>query len=94
MPSHYDSLLGKIIAHGKDRAEAIARLERALSDTVIEGIPHTVNFHRQILADNNFRRGDVHTGFLAEFFARQEAQTFADGDPGQRQPDRKDPVLS
>jgi acetyl-CoA carboxylase biotin carboxylase subunit len=94
VPSNYDSLLGKIIAHGKDRAEAIARLDRALSETVIEGIPQTVNFHRQILADDAFRRGDVHTGFLVDFFARQEANAFADGDPGQRTPERKDPVTS
>jgi len=90
VPPNYDSLLGKIIAHGKDRAEAIARLERALAETVIEGIPHTVNFHRQILADESFRRGDVHTGLLADFFARQEADAFADNDPGQRHPERKD----
>jgi acetyl-CoA carboxylase biotin carboxylase subunit len=94
VPPNYDSLLGKIIAHGKDRAEAIARLERALADTVIEGIPHTVNFHRQILADESFRRGEVHTGFLADFFARQEALAFADGDPGHRHPERKDVVTS
>jgi acetyl/propionyl-CoA carboxylase alpha subunit len=61
---------------------------------VIEGIPHTVNFHRQILADESFRRGEVHTGFLADFFARQEALAFADGDPGQRHPERKDVVTS
>jgi acetyl-CoA carboxylase biotin carboxylase subunit len=71
VPPNYDSLLAKIIATGKDRAEAIARMERALAETVIEGIAHTTNFHRQIMADPAFRRGDVHTGFLPEFFARQ-----------------------
>jgi acetyl-CoA carboxylase biotin carboxylase subunit len=72
IPPNYDSLLGKIIAHGKDRAEAIARLDRALAETVIEGVPSTINFHRQILADERFRKGDVHTGFLVEHFKRQE----------------------
>ncbi|MCC6704685.1 MAG: acetyl-CoA carboxylase biotin carboxylase subunit [Thermomicrobiales bacterium] len=73
VPPNYDSLLGKIIAHGKDRAEAIARLDRALAETVIEGVPSTIAFHRQILADDRFRRGEVHTGFLAEHFERMEA---------------------
>src|SRR5690606_20725843 len=63
VPPHYDSLLGKIIAWGKDRDEAINRLDRALSETVITGIAHTVPFHRQILASEAFRRADVHTGF-------------------------------
>jgi acetyl/propionyl-CoA carboxylase alpha subunit len=93
VPPNYDSLLGKIIAHGKDRAEAIARLERALADTVIEGVPHTVGFHRQILADESFRRGEVHTGFLADFFARQPAVLADAGDTG-RFDDRKDPQRS
>jgi acetyl-CoA carboxylase biotin carboxylase subunit len=74
IPPNYDSLLGKIIAHGKDRAEAIARLDRALAETVIEGVPSTIGFHRQILADERFRKGDVHTGFLAEHFERQEKE--------------------
>ncbi len=93
VPPNYDSLLGKIIAHGKDRAEAIARLERALADTVIEGVPHTVGFHRQILADESFRRGEVHTGFLADFFARQPPVLADAGDTG-RFDDRKDPQRS
>ena len=74
VPPNYDSLLGKIIAHGKDRAEAIARLDRALTETVIEGVPSTIQFHRQILADERFHKGDVHTGFLAEHFERQERE--------------------
>ena len=74
VPPNYDSLLGKIIAHGKDRAEAIARLDRALAETVIEGVPSTIQFHRQILADERFHKGDVHTGFLAEHFERQERE--------------------
>jgi acetyl-CoA carboxylase biotin carboxylase subunit len=66
VPPNYDSLLGKIIAWGKDRNEAILRLDRALAETIITGISQTVPFHRQILADPNFRAGKVHTGFIAE----------------------------
>jgi acetyl-CoA carboxylase biotin carboxylase subunit len=70
VPSYYDSLLAKIVAWGKDRSEAIGRMERALAETVITGIAQTVPFHRRLLADEAFRRGDVHTGFLAGFVER------------------------
>jgi acetyl-CoA carboxylase biotin carboxylase subunit len=73
VPPNYDSLLGKIVVWGKDRAEAIARMERALADTVIEGLPQTTAFLRQLVADDAFKRGDVHTGFIGEYFERQEA---------------------
>ncbi|HKG24398.1 MAG TPA: acetyl-CoA carboxylase biotin carboxylase subunit [Thermomicrobiales bacterium] len=75
VPPHYDSLLGKLIAWGSTRDEAIARLERALAELVITGIVHTAPFHRTLLADNAFRRGDVHTGLLAEILQRQEQAT-------------------
>lgn len=72
VPPHYDSLLGKLIAWGKTRDEAIARLERALAEMVIGGVTHTGTFHREILADESFRRGDVHTSFIPDFLQRQE----------------------
>ncbi len=70
VPSHYDSLLGKIIAWGKTRDEAIARMERALRETVITGITQTIPFHRELIADSAFQAGDVHTGFIPEFLTR------------------------
>jgi acetyl-CoA carboxylase, biotin carboxylase subunit len=73
VPSNYDSLLAKIIVWGKDRPEAIARMERALAETVITGIAQTVPFHRRVLADEAFRKGEVHTGFLAGFLERHAA---------------------
>ncbi|MDQ3044679.1 MAG: acetyl-CoA carboxylase biotin carboxylase subunit [Chloroflexota bacterium] len=73
VPAHYDSLLGKIIAWGKDRQEAISRMERALAETIITGVTHTVPFHRRILQDPAFRVGDVHTGFIADFLDREPA---------------------
>jgi len=66
VPSHYDSLLAKIVVWGRDRGEAIARMDRALSETIITGVSHTGSFHRAILADEGFRRGDVHTSFVAD----------------------------
>jgi acetyl-CoA carboxylase biotin carboxylase subunit len=71
VPPHYDSLLGKLIAWGASRDEAIARMERALSELVITGIVHTAPFHRVLLADEAFRRGDVHTGLVGEIVDRQ-----------------------
>jgi acetyl/propionyl-CoA carboxylase alpha subunit len=48
-------------------------MERALADTVIEGLPQTTAFLRQLVSDDAFKRGEVHTGFIGEYFERQEA---------------------
>jgi acetyl-CoA carboxylase biotin carboxylase subunit len=81
VPPHYDSLLGKIAAWGRDRTEAIDRLERALQETVIAGITHIGPLHRMILQDPGFRRGEVHTGFVAQFLDshREQIQRLAEG---------------
>ena len=70
IPPTYDSLLGKIVTWGKDRDEAIDRMRRALHETVITGVHQTVPFHRAIMADPEFRKGDVHTGFIPQFMER------------------------
>jgi acetyl-CoA carboxylase biotin carboxylase subunit len=59
VPPHYDSLLAKIIAHGRDRAEAVARMHRALSETVLEGVKSTIPFHLKLLADPAFVAADL-----------------------------------
>ena len=61
---YYDSLVAKLIAHGKDRAEAIARMRRGLEGFVIEGIKSSIPLHRQILADPDFIAGKFDTHFL------------------------------
>lgn len=66
VPPYYDSLLAKIIAWGRDRPEALARMDRALTETVITGIPTTVSFLRHLIADDAFQRGEVHTDLLRE----------------------------
>ena len=58
VPSHYDSLVAKIVVHGRDRAEAVARMHRALSETVVEGIKTTIPFHLKLLADPTFLSGE------------------------------------
>ena len=68
-PPFYDSLLAKLIAHGDDRAEAIARMRRALSEYVIEGVHTTTPFHRAVMEDASFLAGEARTGFLDTFQA-------------------------
>ncbi|MEP6774189.1 MAG: acetyl-CoA carboxylase biotin carboxylase subunit, partial [Chloroflexota bacterium] len=72
-PSNYDSLLGKIMTWGQDRAEAVNRMRRALLETVIVGIPTTIPFHEEIMADERFVNGDVHTGLVTDWLAEQAA---------------------
>jgi acetyl-CoA carboxylase biotin carboxylase subunit len=76
IPPNYDSLLGKIIVWGKDRDEAIARMERALRETIITGVTNTIPFHIQVIADEAFGRGEVHTGFIPEFLDRVGHRVF------------------
>ena len=64
IPSHYDSLLAKLICWGRTRNEAIARMARALDEFVIDGVHTTIPFHRQIMANGFFRRGEVYTNFI------------------------------
>jgi acetyl-CoA carboxylase biotin carboxylase subunit len=64
VPPYYDSLVAKLIAHGRDRAEAIARMHGALEGFVIEGIKTTIPLHKRILADPDFVAGNFDTHFL------------------------------
>jgi acetyl-CoA carboxylase biotin carboxylase subunit len=64
IPPFYDSLIAKLISFGKDREEAIKRMERALGEFVVEGIKTTVQFHLKLINRHEFRNGDFDTGFL------------------------------
>jgi acetyl-CoA carboxylase biotin carboxylase subunit len=64
---YYDSLIAKLITHGRDRQECMARMRRALSECVIEGIKTTLPLHRRILDDPDFQKGHVSTTFLERF---------------------------
>jgi acetyl-CoA carboxylase biotin carboxylase subunit len=64
VPPHYDSLVAKVITHGRDRAEAIARMRRALGEFLLEGIKSTIPFHTRLLADPRFIEGAYSTTFL------------------------------
>jgi acetyl-CoA carboxylase biotin carboxylase subunit len=67
VPPTYDSLIGKIIAWGSTREEAIARMSRALSETVIGGIETTIPFYRFVLNHPTYRAGRLNTGMIADF---------------------------
>jgi len=64
VPPNYDSLLGKLIVWGEDRQAAITRMKRALTETVISGVPTTILYHLLILDNEDFIAGDVDTGFI------------------------------
>lgn len=69
MPPNYDSLIGKLIAWAPSRPEAVARMERALRETVIEGVKTTVPFHLRVLDNAFYKRGEVYTNFIARRMA-------------------------
>jgi acetyl-CoA carboxylase biotin carboxylase subunit len=70
IPPYYDSLIAKLIVRGKDRDEAISRMGRALEMFIIEGIFTTIPLHRKILADPDFRAGNLDTTFIERFLAK------------------------
>jgi len=67
IPPYYDSLIAKLIVHGKDRKEAISRMSRALEMFIIEGISTSVPVQRKIMADPDFQAGNFDTHFLRRF---------------------------
>jgi acetyl-CoA carboxylase, biotin carboxylase subunit len=73
IPPYYDSLLAKLITHGRDRAEAIARMRRALEMFVVEGIFTSIPLQQQIMADPDFQAGNFDTNFISRFLAAREA---------------------
>lgn len=71
IPPYYDSLIAKLITWGRDRQEAIRRMDRSLSEFRIEGVKTTINFLRRIMEDEDFRRGDVDTSFIPLLLAKR-----------------------
>ena len=67
IPPYYDSMIAKVIVHGRDRAESIARMKRVLSMTVIEGIKTSIPLHLKILNDPDFVAGRMSTHFMERF---------------------------
>jgi acetyl-CoA carboxylase biotin carboxylase subunit len=66
---YYDSLVAKLIAYGRDRAEAIQRMTRALDTFVVEGIYTSIPLHQRIMANAEFRSGKFDTNFIPRLMA-------------------------
>ncbi len=71
IPPHYDSLIAKIIAHGRDRPEALRRMSRALRECIIEGVKTTIPFHQSLLASDAVANGNVDTTLVERLSARE-----------------------
>jgi len=71
VPPYYDSLIAKLICYGKDREEAMARTERALSQFIVQGIDTSISLHQSIFRDEDFRAGKFDTKFMERFLAKQ-----------------------
>ena len=67
IPPNYDSMIGKLIVSAQTREEAITKMERALSEYVIEGVSTTIPFHLQLMQNEKFRKGEFTTKFLEDF---------------------------
>ena len=72
VPQFYDSLIAKLICHGKDREEAINKMQRALSQFVVQGIHTSIPLHQRIFADPEFRAGYFDTKFMERFLQREK----------------------
>ncbi len=70
IPMFYDSMIAKLIVHGKDRNEAIAKMREALNGFVIRGISSNIPFQAALLAHSRFVSGDFNTGFIAEQYSQ------------------------
>jgi acetyl-CoA carboxylase biotin carboxylase subunit len=74
VPQYYDSMIAKLICHGKDREEAMDKMQRALSQFVVQGIHTSIPLHQRIFADAEFRSGDFDTKFMERFLEREKAE--------------------
>ena len=75
---YYDSMVAKVIVHGRDRQESIARMRRTLEMSVVEGIKTTIPLHLKILNDPDFVAGRLSTHFMERFAAKPKASALAE----------------
>ncbi len=78
IPPYYDSLIAKVVVHGRDRQEAVARMRRTLEMTVIEGIRTSVPLHLKILDDPDFQAGRLNTAFMERFMPKPKSGSLAE----------------
>ena len=83
IPMYYDSMIAKLIVHGRDRQEAIAKMREALNGFVIRGISSNIPFQAALLAHPDFVSGHFNTGFIAEHYGKGfAAEDVVHADPG------------
>ena len=70
IPSSYDSLISKLVVHGKDRKEAILKLKSALNEYVIEGVKTTIPLHQKILGESDFIKGKYDIKWLEKLLTK------------------------
>ncbi|AGT08675.1 acetyl-CoA carboxylase biotin carboxylase subunit [Paracoccus aminophilus] len=75
IPPYYDSLIGKLIVHGRDRPEALARLSRALGELIIDGVDTTVPLFTALVEDPDIRAGNYSIHWLEKWLARQQSNS-------------------
>ena len=72
VPPNYDSMVGKVIAYGASREQAMSRMRIALSEMVVEGIQTNIPLHRDLLNDTGFKRGGVSIHYLEQKLAQEQ----------------------
>jgi acetyl-CoA carboxylase biotin carboxylase subunit len=78
IPIYYDPIISKLVAWGKDRTEAIARMKRALAEYVVTGVKTTIPFHIRVMNNRHFIEGNFDTNFIDKvFFKEEEARKLA-----------------
>ena len=73
IPPYYDSLIGKLIVHGRDRPEALARLQRALGELIVDGVDTTIPLFRELLENPDIQKGDYSIHWLEKWLAAKAA---------------------
>jgi acetyl-CoA carboxylase, biotin carboxylase subunit len=72
IPIYYDPIISKLVAWGRDRTEAIARMKRALAEYVVTGVKTTIPFHIRVMNNRHFIAGDFDTNFIDKVFFKEE----------------------
>jgi acetyl-CoA carboxylase, biotin carboxylase subunit len=72
IPPFYDSMIAKLITYGVNRVEAIKTMQRALAEFLVEPIKTTVDFHKKVMGDSDFLKGDITTHYIEKFFPGKE----------------------
>jgi acetyl-CoA carboxylase biotin carboxylase subunit len=74
IPAFYDSMIAKLITHGKNRADAVMKMQRALEEFVIEGVNTTIGFQKKVFGDPVFQSGEYDTSFVEKFIEGEARQ--------------------